>query len=171
MANWSGGATGAAGGAAAGSAFGPWGTGIGAGIGGLLGLFGGNSSWEDMPPEAERYLKLHQQRFEGQTPLYESVARLAFDRLPTNARSGIDAPSLATAEGQTSPLSEYSGDMPDALRNLFRQGEVRYHLSDPLMRAIQQLVGLRLPMGFQVPYTPPTGSNEEYESRRDDPYT
>lgn len=62
--------------------------------GGLVarGLFDGGQG--DIPPELNDMLGLQKRRLEASNPLYESVLRLAFSRLPTNATQGLSIPSV-----------------------------------------------------------------------------
>jgi hypothetical protein len=98
--NWqdalSGGATGAATGASFG---GGWGAAGGAGVGALLGLLK-DSGDKPMSPELEKLFNAQVAKMQATNPMYESVMRLAFDRLPTAAREGLHVPSVMEALAQ-----------------------------------------------------------------------
>lgn len=97
--NWQNALSGAAGGAAAGSAGGYWGAAGGAGVGALMGLLK-DSGDKPMSPELEKLFNEQVSKMQATNPLYESVMRLAFDRLPTAMREGLSVPSIMEAERQ-----------------------------------------------------------------------
>jgi hypothetical protein len=61
----------------------------GAVVGGLTG-----AGQPDMPEGMEDLLGLQKRRLEASNPLYESVLRLAFSRMPTGATQGLSIPSV-----------------------------------------------------------------------------
>jgi hypothetical protein len=61
----------------------------GAVVGGLTG-----AGQPDMPQGMEDLLGLQKRRLEASNPLYESVLRLAFSRMPTGATQGLPTPQL-----------------------------------------------------------------------------
>jgi hypothetical protein len=61
----------------------------GAVVGGLTG-----AGQPDMPAGMEDILGLQKRRLEASNPLYESVLRLAFSRMPTGATQGLPTPAL-----------------------------------------------------------------------------
>lgn len=99
----------------------------------------------DASPELSRLLQQQQERQQAMNPLYESILQLAFNRLPTSATAGLEAPSFASAESATPPLQAGERDEPLELRQLLRNTEVRQRMSDPLVQAISALAGSRLP--------------------------
>ena len=129
--------------------------GIGQGLMGLLGLFKGKGDDPLNSPELLRLLKLQSGRMFAQNPLAESVAKMAFSRMPTGSRAGLEAPSLGAANAATSAnwLTDES-DLPDELRGIMRNQEMRFHLTDPLFQATQNLVGSRMPTSMQPGATP-----------------
>ena len=149
--------------------------GIGQGLAGLLSLFKGKKDEQLNSPELLRLLRLQSGRMYAQNPLAESVAKMAFSRMPTGSRAGLEAPSLGAATAATSKdwLTEES-DLPDELRGIMMNQETRFHLTDPLFQAIQNLVGSRMPMGakpgfkqpwqdagLEGPWTPPERPDED----------
>ena len=125
----------------------------------LIGLFKGNQGDDPFQsPELQRLLRLQMGRMQGQNPLFESVAKMAHRRLPMSARQGIPEPSLQWAESQMGPRDGDS-NLPPELREILRNTELRYHLTDPLYRSVSQLVGSRMPMGLQ----PPPGQQQQWD--------
>ena len=116
----------------------------------LLDLFRGDDAINS--PELNRLLQMQLQRMRGQNPMYESIAKLAFSRMPTGSRQGLAAPSWADAQSQVPPTHmDGESDLPPELREILRTQETRMHLTNPLYQAIQSLVGSRMPMGLQPP--------------------
>lgn len=147
--SWQGAGTGAAGGAAAGSTFGPWGAGIGAGLGALLGAFGSGGGDKNMSPELQRLYNRQAQQMARQSPLVEAAYRLAFSRLPTAARAGVEAPSLERALADTPEVTD--GDYAESaqVRQALRLMEVRQRMAEPLIQAVTQMAMHRLPTSVQ----------------------
>ena len=65
--------------------------GIGQGLAGLLSLFKGKKDEQLNSPELLRLLRLQSGRMYAQNPLAESVAKMAFSRMPTGSRAGLEA--------------------------------------------------------------------------------
>jgi hypothetical protein len=80
----------------------------GAVVGGLTG-----AGQPDMPEGLEGLLDLQRQRLEASNPLYESVLRLAFSRLPTGATQGLPMPTMGTPATAAQPPSAGTPDSPD----------------------------------------------------------
>jgi hypothetical protein len=77
-------------------------------VGGLTG-----AGQPDMPEGLEGLLDLQRQRLEASNPLYESVLRLAFSRLPTGATQGLPMPTMGTPATAAQPPSAGTPDSPD----------------------------------------------------------
>lgn len=134
----------------------------GAGLRGTLlrgGLLGGLSavgkarqgrSDRNTSPELQRLWQQQHQRQQAQNPLYESILRMAFNRLPTASRTGLTGPSLQQAMAQVPPVAGGDYNEPPQLRELFRDTEVRQQMADPLFQAIQALASSRVPGGAGV---------------------
>lgn len=54
----------------------------------------------DMPQGLQGIIDLQRQRLEASNPLYESVLRLAFSRLPSGATQGLPMPQMPRPGGQ-----------------------------------------------------------------------
>ena len=144
-------ASGAMSGAGLGSMFGPWGMGIGAGLGGLLGMFGTGGD-KPMSPELEA---LFDQQLKQQTdlnPMYEAVMRLAYSRLPTADRQGLNDPSMAQAMSELGPdlTQSPNGDYNESnrVRKVVQLMRMRQQMANPLYEAIQRMAARRMPRGF-----------------------
>ena len=123
---------------------------IAGGLAGLLSLFKkGKDEDPFKSPELQRLLKLQMDRMYGQNPMFESVAKLAFSRMPTATREGLAAPSLSEGLANTPGGYDEESSLPPELRAILRNQEVRFRMTDPLYQAIQRLVGGRMPMGMK----------------------
>ena len=124
-----------------------------------LGLFRKTKDSLPMSPEIQDLLRLQAQRYSQQQPLYESIARLAYARLPPAARAGLSTPSLDQAEQEVPAVGSYAGQYaePPIIRELLRMQQVRSRLTDPIRAAIRLMAGRRLPRGFtpREPGPPP----------------
>ncbi len=114
-------------------------------IGALVGGAGGKPG---ISPEASAMLDQQRSRMEQANPLYESVMRLAFNRLPTSAQQGLSVPTYDQANAsvpQVDPGGSYAED--PATRNLMRTQLVRSKMSDPMLQAVLRLAQGRMPGG------------------------
>jgi len=96
-------------------------------------------------PEAQALIDAQRARMEQANPLYESVLRLAMNRLPDRASAGLSVPSYADANASVPQTS--AGDYLEdpATRNLMRTQLIRAKMSDPVQQAMLRLAQSRMP--------------------------
>lgn len=125
--------------------------GIGQGILGLLNLFKGKKDEQINSPELNRLLGRQLTRMQSQNPMFESVAKMAFSRMPTGSRAGIAPPSWANAQAGSANARAAGGqsDLPDVLQRIMAMMDTRMGVTDPLFQAVSQLVGQRMPRTYQ----------------------
>ena len=157
MASGRGAAGGATAGATVGSFFPPYGAPIGAGIGALLGLFGGETD-RTLSPEVAALFRRETERQRQLRPMIDAISRLAFARLPGDARAGYQSVSPEEAGRWADVISPASGDDDDyaqrpEVRQLLREQLIRLRMADPIIQAVTRMAGMRMPRGYRVDVT------------------
>ena len=125
--------------------------GIGQGVLGLLNLFKGKKDEQLNSPELNRLLGRQLTRMQSQNPMFESVAKMAFSRMPVGSRAGIAPPSWAAAQtaADNARAADGESDLPEVLQRILQTMDTRMGVTDPLFQAVSQLVGQRMPRAFQ----------------------
>ena len=121
-----------------------------------LGLFRKDKQSLPMSPELQDLLRLQAQRYSQHQPLYESIARLAYRRLPPGARAGLYEPSLAQSTSEVPTVGSYGGQYaePPIIRELLRMQQIRSRLTDPIRQAVRVMASRRMPRGFTATASP-----------------
>lgn len=113
---------------------------------GLAGAAMAGKDEKSVSPEAQALLDEQLAKMQASTPLYESILRLAYGRLPVNARGGQGPLSYADAASQIPEVGEGNYTEDPASRRLMREQTIRSRMSAPMYDAILRLAQGRMPV-------------------------